>query len=318
MQCWAFLFSWVFFAGCYHPSVLTTLSENISRNKIGKAVAFYTVGGTIGFFLSPILGGIIGGTIGWRYAFIILGIPALFAALIVFIKVRPKTADKGSSKPSAQTRAVNNENRDGTASKQGTLAKTLQPVIIIIILVVLTQHLAGSVVSFTSKFMRETHNLDPIYAVMFVSIIRGGGIIGSLFGGWLSDRWNRKNAIYTTLIITGPMLYLATILPFNTMLIIVFACLGVLIYMKGTTALPFLLDNTPLPLRSTILGIYLGLAREGISLADPVAGYFMDKYGIDSVFNVIALSGIALSAVTLLLFKKPAFHRRGKNNNRQG
>jgi hypothetical protein len=36
----------------------------------------------------------------------------------------------------------------------------------------------------------------------------------------------------------------------------------------------------------------------------PVAGHFMDIFGIVAVFNVIALISVALSVVVLLLTKK--------------
>ena len=43
---------------------------------------------------------------------------------------------------------------------------------------------------------------------------------------------------------------------------------------------------------------------EGMSLAQPVAGYFMDIFGITEVFSVIALISIGLSLVALFLAKK--------------
>ena len=54
-----------------------------------------------------------------------------------------------------------------------------------------------------------------------------------------------------------------------------------------------------------IFGIYFGLAMEGISLIQPVAGHFMDIFGIVAVFNIIALTGIALSLIALFFAIKP-------------
>ena len=41
----------------------------------------------------------------------------------------------------------------------------------------------------------------------------------------------------------------------------------------------------------------------------PVAGYFMDIFGIIEVFHVIALISVALSLIALLLVKKPKLRR---------
>jgi len=46
-----------------------------------------------------------------------------------------------------------------------------------------------------------------------------------------------------------------------------------------------------------------------MSLMQPIAGHFMDIFGIVEVFNGIALTSIVLSLVALLLAKKPKLHR---------
>jgi len=75
-------------------------------------------------------------------------------------------------------------------------------------------------------------------------------------------------------------------------------------YMKQATVQPFLMGSVPPQLRATIFGIYFGLGMEGMSLMQPVAGHFMDIFGIVEVFNVIALVCIVLSVVALFLAKK--------------
>ncbi|MEE9610191.1 MAG: hypothetical protein V3W19_03010, partial [Desulfatiglandales bacterium] len=79
---------------------------------------------------------------------------------------------------------------------------------------------------------------------------------------------------------------------------------GMFMYMRQATVQPFLMASVPPQLRATAFGIYFGLGMEGMSLLQPVAGHFMDIYGIVEVFNVIALISITLSLVALLLMKK--------------
>ena len=67
---------------------------------------------------------------------------------------------------------------------------------------------------------------------------------------------------------------------------------------------PFLMDSVPSQLRATMFGIYFGLALEGQSLMRPVAGHFMDIFGIAAVFNGIALISVGLSLGALFLAKK--------------
>ncbi|TET68116.1 MAG: hypothetical protein E3J40_01925 [Dehalococcoidia bacterium] len=75
-------------------------------------------------------------------------------------------------------------------------------------------------------------------------------------------------------------------------------------FLRQATVQPFLMDSVPSQLRATMFGIYFGLALEGQSLIQPVAGHFMDIFGIAAVFNGIALISVGLSLVALLLAKK--------------
>jgi len=143
---------------------------------------------------------------------------------------------------------------------------------------------------------------------MLLSIIRGGGVFGGLFGGWLSDKWGRKNAFSLALIATGPILYLLTILPFNISLVLIFVFFGIVMTMRQVVIQAYLMDNSPPRLRATVFGIYFGLSMEGTSLLQPLAGYFMDIFGIINVFHVLALVSIALSLVGPILIKRPKLH----------
>lgn len=283
------------FAGAYHPSAVATLSSSFEATRRGKVIALHMVGGSIGFTIGPILGGPIAELLGWRFAFIILSLPALAAVPVILKKFRQMelvSSTKSQQQPSQPTIHVT------------SIWQALRSIIIIFLLAVLTHLVAGSVMAFIPVYLVDKHHVAPAYAAMMMGIVRGGGIAGSLFGGWLSDRWSRKKAIFLSLAVTGPVLYLLTQLPFNAGLIIVLLTFGTLRYMTQSTVQPFLMDSVPPQLRATMFGIYFGLSVEGMSLAQPVAGHFMDIFGIAEVFTVIALISVGLSLAALLLAKK--------------
>ena len=140
-------------------------------------------------------------------------------------------------------------------------------------------------------------------------VVVGGGIVGCLLGGWLSDMWGRRNAIFLALVTTGPILYLLTKLPFNSVLMVIFVIFGIFMYMRQATIQLLLMDSTPPEVRATVFGIYFGLSMEGMSLVQPVAGHFMDIFGIVQVFNTLALITVALSIGALLLAVGPKLRR---------
>ncbi len=284
------------FAGAYHPSAVSLLSSSFDASRRGKAIALHMVGGSIGFTIGPILGGLIAEMLGWRFAFIILSIPAVASLPLIFKKLRQL---EPLQPPSAGTSDEPQIKHPPTG-----IFQALRPIAIIVGLAILMQLIAGSAMAFIPLYLVDKHHIDPTYAAMLVGLIRGGGITGSLLGGWMSDKWGRKNAIFLSLGLTGPLLYLLTWLPFHGWLIVVFIVFGIFMYMRQATVQPFIMDSVPPRLRATIFGIYFGLGMEGMSLMQPVAGHFMDIFGIIDVFNVIALVCIALSLTALLLAKK--------------
>lgn len=283
------------FAGAYHPSALATLSASFEETRRGKVIALHVVGGSIGFTIGPIFGGLIAELLGWRFAFIILSLPALAAVPVILKKFRQ--LELGSS-------AKSHQQPSRPAIHSTSIWQALRAIGIIFVLAVLIHLIAGSAMAFIPVYLVDKHHIAPAYAAMMMGILRGGGIAGSLFGGWLSDRWDRKKAIFLSLIVAGPILYLFTQLPFNAGLIVVLFTFGTLRYMTQSTIQPFLMDNVPPQLRATIFGIYFGLSMEGMSLAQPVAGHFMDIFGIAEVFIVIALISVGLSLAALLLARK--------------
>lgn len=291
------------FAGGYHPSAVSMLSAYYAADKRGKVIALHMTGGSIGYALGPILGGLIAGIMSWRFAFFAMAVPALVAVPLVLKKLRRPSREAGKTF-SADDSGVNHQPRH----RPGIIS-VLRPIAIIIGLAITIQLLGGTAMAFLPIYLVDNLGVTPTAAALLVGVTRGGGILGSLFGGWLSDRWGRKQTIFMTLAATGPVLYLLTRLDYHAGLILVMVLFGMIMYMRQAAVQPFLMDNVPALMRGTVFGIYFGLGMEGMSLLYPMAGFFMDEFGILSVFNGIALSSVALSILTLLLMKKVSLPR---------
>lgn len=286
-------------AGGYHPSAVSMLSGYYEEARRGKVIAMHMVGGSIGFSTGPLLGGLIADILGWRWAFIILGLPALCAVPLI-IKKFPLVEKAAGITPPPQ--AANEQS--GTSPRTIGIIQALRPIAVIFSLSVIMHLAAGAAMSFIPLYLVGKHGVAAAYAAILVGILRLGGISGSLFGGWLSDRWGRKQAIFLSLVATGPVLYLLTILPFNAGFIPVLVIFGTFRYMTQATVQPYLMDSVPAYLRATAFGIYFGMSLEGQSLVQPLVGHFMDIYGIAAVFTVMAIISVALSVLALLLAKK--------------
>lgn len=296
------------FSGGYHPSATPMFTGYFEKSRHGRVIAIHMLGGSIGFSSSPVLGGIIAGAFGWRYAFLILPVPVLIATFLMLFKFKEQKRvdiDEVSDNDNVLQKEYGVNKKTKQTNKILQVGRALRPIAPLAILAILFQFVAGSAMAFIAIYLVDKHGLTSVHAAMWLGIVRGGGIVGSLLGGWLSDRWGRKNALILVLIVTGPVLFLATRLPFGVGLIAVLLILGLLMNMRQSTMQPLLVAYTPQALMATVFGFYFGLSMEGSSLIQPIAGHFMDLVGINSVFNFIAFIALAMSLLALLLWKRP-------------
>lgn len=297
-----FLIVMGFFAGAYHPSATSMISGYFEESRMGRVMSVHLTGGSIGYALGPILGGIIAGILGWRYAYILLSFPVLLAVAVSLFKFRK--LEHVSARVHTNDSVQSDQAILQSSSKRYTLFQVLRPIAAIAILAILMQLVVGAARSFIPLYLVDKYAIAPTYASMLMGIIRGGGIAGSLFGGWLSDKWGRINAITLAIFITGPLLMLLTNLPFGVILIVVFFVFGLFMQMRQSTVQPFLMYKTPHYLRATVFGIYFGLGQEGQSLLQPAVGHMMDILGTTNVIHIIAWISIGISLLALLLLRQ--------------
>ena len=286
-------------SGAYHPSAVSTITSYFEKERRGKAIALHMVGGSFGFGIAPFVGAAISSALNWHYAFIFLCLPALVAVPLVLTQL--KLPAKSAEAVSMAAQSVSTAESDHGLSAMSRVFRNVAGVVVIVLIV----HLViGPAMSFFPLYLVDKHNLSTAAASSWMTVLRIGGVAGSLFGGWLADKWGRKRAIFATLVALGPVFFLLTWFPFNAALIVDFIVFGMLGTMREATTQAYLMDSTPTAVRATVFGIYFGVGQEGSSLIQPVVGHYMDIVGIESVFTVTALITIALSVTAIFLARK--------------
>lgn len=193
-------------AGCA-PAAQSLISESVPRAQLARALAIFGLGIPIGAFLGKSLGGLLSDAYGWRSAFVIVGGPGLLLAVVLMLVLRdPRRV--GQRTPSASS---------GPSLRQAC-AEILRSRTIIY--TTLGSTIMGSLVAGGSfwgmmHFQRNL-GLSPGEAGVMLGV-QGGltGIVGTLVGGWIADRWSARSARhYLTpgvvgMILTPPLLVLA-------------------------------------------------------------------------------------------------------------
>jgi MFS family permease len=272
-------------AGAYHPSSISHLPLYFSEERRGRALGFHLWGGATGFMLGPFLGGIIARIAGWRAVYMILSIPAILTALLLLgtLKHEWKTSEEKEA-----------EDADGS------IWDTLRGIALILGISVSVQLLVGSAVNYFPIFFVDIHAVDAAYAAMLLALVRFGSSISGPIGGFMSDRFGIKKTVVISVVGVGPTLFLVAVLPFNLMIMLItLFLLGAFLMIRQSPMQALIIKVSSKKHRSTLLGLYFFLSMEGMSLMNPVAGYFMDRFGLFPAFFAICVATLILSVTTL-------------------
>jgi FSR family fosmidomycin resistance protein-like MFS transporter len=287
------------FAGAYHPAAVPAISS-LFEDRRGKAIGLHMIGGAIGFGIGPFIGTAIAATLNWHMAFLILSLPAMIAAVSVAIwlrKIEP-------SIPRETKITIDNSQKHGADTKSPTLWQSLKSVSTVFILVVVVTFTSGSLLPFIPLYLVDHYSMTSTMAAFWTSMLRASCILGSLMGGWLSDRWGNKRTVLLSLIALGPAMLLFTTLDYFPVLAVVMVAIGILWTMRETAVQTYLMTRTPPSKHGMVVGIYFGVGQQGQSLLQPVYGVFMDMAGISTIFLIVGLISMTTSIITIFVARK--------------
>ena len=192
-------------AGCTPPAH-SLISDIVPPEKRSSALAFYSLGIPIGTLIGMVIGGILADFVGWREAFLIVGLPGVALALVVwFVLKDPRRSD-------AQM-ILRNQNQPAALPLMDALRVVMSSRAFVLLL------FAGSAASFlsygkttwTTIFFQRTHDLTPGEVGLWFGIVGGvGGIVGTVLGGYLADRFGAKNRRH---VLSAPAIGMALAVP---------------------------------------------------------------------------------------------------------
>lgn len=306
------------------PPAHSMISDYFPAHQRATALSIYSMGIYVGILAGYSLGGWIDATYGWRMAFYALGIPGIIYALLLFFTVKepPKghsdaavTADFSKKKiPGSAFSEVT-----GEGSKEASFWEVVRILLskktFIFVAFACGLHTFGNygVGNFFAPFLARVHGMPVEDIGTWLGITSGfGGIIGTFLGGFLADKYGRKDLRWYMWI---PIIAGLINLPFsyfaffdgnlNVVLFTYFmTALLTALYLGPSIAVTHnLIDAKKRALASAILFLVLnfiglGLGPLGIGM---ISDYLSADYGAESLryaFTITWVTGI----ISLVLF----------------
>ena len=270
--------------GGYHPSASPLVSASVRPEHRGRALGIHQIGGTVSFFLAPLIAAGIASALGWRGTFITTAIPTLSLG-IVFHLLLGKMGYAGSAQRKGAEASVPAPSEPGDRRR-------------------LSAFIAIGIASMV--LLQSTLKLTPLYAVdvlgaseeqgaALLSIAYFGGIWGGPLGGLLSDRLGRIPVIIAVGLISGPAIYLLNHVSLDVSLYAVLLLMGTAMHVGMPVVESYIIGHVSPQKRSTVLGLYYMVSRGG-----PAITFLLGRL-IDSYQFFITLSGVSIAMLAVAI-----------------
>jgi len=170
----------------YYPAGTSLMSDYFPRDTRGRAMSIWGAGTAFGIAVGFAGGGIVAEKFGWRYAFFFTAVPGLIVAALAISMREPirgaaeRLGPKIEEARHASVRAFLNLLRIPTL-RWTILSQT-------VLFFVLASNAFWLPTVLSRRFDMSVGKAGTLSGVVIVL----GGLIGTLGGGWLADRWAKK------------------------------------------------------------------------------------------------------------------------------
>lgn len=270
------------------------VADYFDKERRGSVMALFFLAIPVGSALGYLLGGQLGQRFGWQEAFLIVGLPGLLLAIPLWRLADPVRATEPTDAP-ALRRGIVADLKEFIANRtfvNATLAMTAMTFAL------------GGLAQWVPSFLNRSFNLDVGKGnLLFGAITVVSGIVGTLLGGWLGDRFKKRSPagqLYVTAagFILGAPLAAVAILSRSLPLCLASIALAELFLFLNTGPLNTVLVDVLRPDRRasgfaiTILTIH----ALGDAISPAIIGSLSDIWGLRGALLITPLA-IALAAI---------------------
>jgi FSR family fosmidomycin resistance protein-like MFS transporter len=269
----------------------------VSERTKNTALSLYTVAGSIGFALGPIIAVALLSLFGLQGTafFVLWGVAA--SAMLYWQLATVQDARRSASSASAHLRTSN-------------LAPNYRVLARVVLVVMLRSWVFLTILQFIPIWYDDLGYGKAFYGPLSTTIILAGAA-GTLIGGWLADRIGGRTVLIGSLSMSIPALLLFAGFP-GPISLLTGAVFGLL--SDSSLSVTLVAAQRLLPGKTGIAsGLILGLGFVTGGIGVPVSGYVADTAGFDAAFMMLAcLTGAA--CLVALSIPKRALDYAGEPN----
>ncbi|HBG05077.1 MAG: MFS transporter [Geobacteraceae bacterium GWC2_58_44] len=270
------------------------IADFFRKEQRGRVLSWFYLAIPVGSALGYLLGGVLGQRFGWQAAFLMVGLPGLLLAVPVgMLRTPPRGGDD----------AAPQEHAGKPSSSYALLFRNRSFVSNTVAMATMTFAIGG-LAQWLPSFLYRFHALNVEKAnTLFGATTVVAGIFGTLAGGWLGDRWQKKSS-KGYLLVSGWGFLIGT--PFAAWAILAPSLTGC---MAAIFVAEFFLFLNTGPLNTVIINVTPPATRAmafavniffihalGDAISPSIIGWLSDQWGLRSALLltpfVMALAGL--------------------------
>lgn len=298
-QYWMILVSVLFLglgSAVFHPEG-SRVSFLAAGNKRGLAQSIYQVGGNSGQALAPLLSAFLILPFGMKGASVVLVLTAI--GIFILTKIT------GWYKRQLEAEKLSNIKKVLVSSLPPLTKKQVGIALGLLFLIIFARSFyTTNITSFYVFYLVDEYGLTITKGQILIFLFMSFGVIGTFFGGPLSDRIGRKNVILLSVVVPIPFCLGLPYVPMwavPPMLVII----GTLIMISFSVTVVYAQELVPSKI-GTMAGLTVGLSFGMGAIGAVFIGMLMDTYGIRLTMIVVSVLPLLLLVAFLLPKDKAA------------
>lgn len=171
------------------PSAHSIISDLFPAHKRGSAIGIYSLGTNFGAIIGFLVGGWISQLYGWRMAFIVVGLPGLFLALLVYFTL--SEPQRGQSEKMAAAADAEKPPRFKSVLKLMWSQRSLRHILAGVSVSAIGSY---ALIIWFPSFLLRSFDMNPGQVGTAMALIMGTvGAIGTYFSGHFGDRLGKRD-----------------------------------------------------------------------------------------------------------------------------
>jgi FSR family fosmidomycin resistance protein-like MFS transporter len=267
----------------FHPEAARQVYLSSGKRR-ATAMSFFAVGGNLGFAIGPALATPLQLRFGLRGT-VFLVLPALAMALVLL--------RTGSAAASSSQSIPPHEVTGGEPDRWWAFLRLSAPVICRAIVFY-------GLNTFIPLYWIQSYGASKAAGATALTLMLSAGVVGTLLGGWLADRFGRRVVVLLSMLALAPLLWEFVATPSRPLALALLVPIGLALY--APFSVMTVMGQEYLPGRvGTASGLTIGLAVTLGGLAAPLLGRIADLHGVRTALSTLVAVPVAGALATLTL-----------------